>query len=226
MDVNGLRAARIAGDNSRHGVGSGPMTRRRLVGFLATALLARTGLAAAQADQLTQAAAFIRQAGNQLAALAAAARGSQDGRRRLGAFIDEAVDVDAVARFCLGRFWRIATPQQQREYTGLFRQVLLNAVAGRLGDYPEGAASIVIAQPVQTPAGIDVPTVVRRPNVAPANVTWTVSMDSGRPKIIDVTAEGVSLRLTQRSDYTSFLTRNNQGIEALLSALRRQVSGG
>jgi phospholipid transport system substrate-binding protein len=201
------------------------MTRRRLVGFLAIALLARIGPAAADADPLNQAAAFVRQAGNQFAVLAAAARGSEDGRRRLSAFIDEAVDVDAVARFCLGRFWRLATPEQQREYTGLFRQVLLNAVAGRLCDDPEGAASVVIAQPVQTPAGIDVPTVVQRSNVAPAHVTWTVSMASGRPKIIDVTAEGVSLRLTQRSDYQAFLNRNNQGIEALLSALRRQASG-
>ena len=37
-------------------------------------------------------------------------------------------------------------------------------------------------------------------------------------------AEGMSLRLTQRSDYTAFLTRNNNDIGSLLQALRQQIA--
>ena len=52
---------------------------------------------------------------------------------------------------------------------------------------------------------------------------WIVSTASGRPKIIDVQAEGVSLRLTQRNDYSAFMTRNGNNVDALLDAMRRQT---
>ena len=51
-------------------------------------------------------------------------------------------------------------------------------------------------------------------------------MESGGPKIIDVIAEGMSMRLTQRSDYASFLTRNNGNVGALILALQRQAASG
>ena len=65
---------------------------------------------------------------------------------------------------------------------------------------------------------------ISRPNQQPNNAQWVVSFQSGRPSIIDVLAEGTSLRLTQRSDYASFLARNGNNIDALINALRRQVS--
>jgi phospholipid transport system substrate-binding protein len=36
-------------------------------------------------------------------------------------------------------------------------------------------------------------------------------------------AEGTSLRLTQRDDYYSYLARNNNSVQALIDAMRRQV---
>ena len=69
-------------------------------------------------------------------------------------------------------------------------------------------------------------TIVQRPNNAPTNVRWVVSTGSGAPKIVDVVAEGTSLRLTQRSDYASYLSHNGNNVDALISAMRRQVSAG
>ena len=48
----------------------------------------------------------------------------------------------------------------------------------------------------------------------------------GGPKIVDVVAEGTSLRLTQRDDYASYLARNNDSVQALIDALKRQVGQG
>jgi phospholipid transport system substrate-binding protein len=55
-------------------------------------------------------------------------------------------------------------------------------------------------------------------------VDWIINGASSSPKIIDVVAEGTSLRLTQRSDYAAYLSRNNNNIDALISAMRQQVS--
>jgi phospholipid transport system substrate-binding protein len=193
--------------------------------LIATGLLAaRAPMAIADDLKTAQAADFIRRSGDQLASLASAARAPGERQRRLLAFIEDVVDVEAVARFCLGRFWRTATPAQQRDYVQLFRQVLVISVAARLADYPEGGTHVTVSPPSQTDSGISVPTIVERRDAAPAHVTWVVSMDTGRPKIVDVIAEGISLRLTQRSDYVTYITRNNNDIGALISALREQAA--
>jgi phospholipid transport system substrate-binding protein len=42
--------------------------------------------------------------------------------------------------------------------------------------------------------------------------------------VVDVIAEGTSLRLTQRSEYSSVIQRNNGSIAALLQAMRGQIA--
>ena len=197
------------------------MLRRHLL-LLPTALLPLPALA----DTSQQAAEFIRQAGGRLTATIGGAGTLAEKRRALAPFMAEVVDVDGVARFCLGRFWRSASPAQQAEYLQLFRVVLVNSVAGRLGDYQGQTARINVGKPEVRPEGVVVPTTVERPNNKPVNVSWLVTQEGGTPRIADVVAEGMSLRLAQRSDYTSFLSRNNGDVEALLTALRAQAADG
>src|SRR5262249_34008947 len=145
--------------------------------------------------------------------------------RRLRAFLDEVVDVDGVARFCLGRFWRDASPAQQQDYLRLFHDVLTDSVAARVGDYPQGESQVVISQPVRKGATIEAPSVVTHPtHDTRARINWVLSTNTGALRIIDVVAEGVSLRLTQRSDYAAFLTRNNNDIDSLMRAMRQQIA--
>ena len=66
--------------------------------------------------------------------------------------------------------------------------------------------------------------VVERPNNPPTNVDWVISNPDTDPKIVDVIAEGTSLRLTQRSDYASYLAHNDNNIDSLISAMRQQVA--
>jgi phospholipid transport system substrate-binding protein len=68
-----------------------------------------------------------------------------------------------------------------------------------------------------------VTTVVIRPNNPPTTVDWVIVNPASAPKIIDVLAEGTSLRLTQRQDYAAYLTRNNNDVDALISAMKQQT---
>ena len=69
-----------------------------------------------------------------------------------------------------------------------------------------------------------VSTVVKRPNNPPTNIQWVVANATTDPKIIDMIAEGTSLRITQRDDYASFLSQHGERIDALLDQMRQQVS--
>jgi phospholipid transport system substrate-binding protein len=82
----------------------------------------------AQTDQSARAMDFIRHTGNDLTSLADGAATSDAERPRLQDFLDRVVDVNGVARFCLGRFWSTASNGQQRTYLALFRRVSLRNV--------------------------------------------------------------------------------------------------
>ena len=196
------------------------MTLRRhlLLGLILLPLAAH----AEQADP-EQAATFVRQAGVDLASVVSGATSPEEKQARLGPYLQRVVDEDGVARFCLGRYWQVATPEQRTEYLRLFRLVLLRGVVNRLGDYQAGSVKVSVSTPVQKPDGTYVPTIVERTGNKPVNITWMVTEDGGALKIADVMAEGMSLRMTQRSDYASFLAHHDGDVGALLAALRKQV---
>ena len=166
---------------------------------------------------------FVKQAGLDLAATVSGAQTPDDKQARMEPYLQRVVDEDGVARFCLGRYWTTATPAQRTEYLRLFRLVLLRGVVNRLGSYQAGSVSVSVNTPVQKPDGIYVPTVVERAGNKPVNITWMVTEIDGGLRIEDVVAEGMSLRMTQRSDYASFLAHNGGSVDALLDALRKQV---
>ena len=201
------------------------LTRRRLLfaaGMgVALAASGRPGSARAQAP--AQAAAFVEQTGRALAAIANGPGSTEQKKAQLSAVVERSVDVDGVARFCLGRFWSRATPAQQQQYTQLFHRVLAANITGHLGEYR--GVGFAMGRTQTAEGSIAVSTTVTRPNAAPAQVQWVVADVGGQPKIIDVLAEGTSLRLTQRSDYASYLSRNGNNVQALIDAIRRQLGG-
>jgi len=205
------------------------VTRRTGLSAIAAAWLAATvGLHAPTADAAlpndpATASSFVQQAGSELATIMSGNASNEDKLQRLRLFIDRVANVDAVARFCLGRFWPQATPLQQHEFTGLFHDVLINSISGQSHEYEHGTTKVSVAQAEPRTDGMHVATTVTIEGEAPFRVIWVVSYDTGSPKIIDVIAEGISMRVTQRSDYVSFLSRNRGDIDALLKAVRQQL---
>ncbi len=199
------------------------LTRRHLMLAAASgALVARLGwIGRAVAQSPAQASAFVEQTGRALAAVANGPGTPEQKKAQLAAIVERSVDVDGVARFCLGRFWRQASPAQQQQYTTLFHRVLAANITGHLGEYR--GVNFAMGRTTQAEGHIAVSTTVTRPNSAPAEVQWVVGDVGGEPKILDVLAEGTSLRLTQRSDYASYLSRNGNNVQALIDAIRRQL---
>jgi phospholipid transport system substrate-binding protein len=171
------------------------------------------------------AAAFIRQIGNEIADIADSPGSEDERRQRLQHLVDQVADVDDAARFCLGRFWHLASRPQQSQYVALFHTVLMKVVLARINAESQVRSRVHIAvnPPELRQEGVYVPTVVERGSNPPAQVTWVVRADPLHPRLIDVIAEGTSLRLTVRSDYYAFLTRHDNDIDMLLRALRNQA---
>ena len=166
--------------------------------------------------------AFVKSAADELVAVVNAPGSVADKRPKLRRIVDANVDVEEIGRFCLARFWRSATPEQQKQYLELFHSVMLNNVAGKLGEY-QGVRVTISRSQMRDDTEV-VSSTVERPNNPPTIVDWVVGSPTTRPKIIDVVAEGTSMRLTQRSDYAAYLARNNGNVQALIDAMRQQTT--
>ncbi|HBK04259.1 MAG TPA: toluene transporter [Acetobacteraceae bacterium] len=176
----------------------------------------------ARAQSTDKAATFVKIVGDKLVAVVNGPGSVAVKRAQMTQIINSAVDVDGIGKFCLGRYWRQATPEQQKQYLALFREVLVTNITSKLGEYQGVTFTMGRGKPQDEEAVVS--TTVVRPNNAPTAVDWIISNPSSDPKIIDVVAEGTSLRLTQRSDYASYLTHNNGTIDALIAAMKNQVS--
>jgi phospholipid transport system substrate-binding protein len=202
------------------------VTSRRLLLLAAAAASGGAALgrhAEAQGIDIARAAAFIQQTGEDMVqAINAAGVPAAQRRERVAQILRRAVDVEGVGRFILGRWWRQATPEQQQEYLRLFEQVLIRNLSARFGEF-QGVRFALGRTQARTEEDALVNTVVERPGSPPFGLDWRVAEVDGQPKVVDVIAEGTSLRLTTRSEYSSVISRNGGNVSALLQAMRQQI---
>lgn len=130
-------------------------------------------------------------------------------------------DMRTIARFALGRYWKSASAAQQKEYMSLFEKMVLNVYAKRFEEYQGQTVSILDARP-EGKKDILVHSSVEQPSGPAIKVDWRIRNKDGSNKIVDIIVEGVSMSLTQRSDFSSVIQRGGGNIEVLLEHLRKQ----
>ncbi len=196
------------------------MTRRGI----AAILLGMAALPAHAQMDTARAASFIQAAGNELVGVINNGRLSAQARReQVATILRRAVDLEGVGRFVLGRFWRVASPAEQQEYLRLYEESLVRNLAGRFGEF-QGVRFELGRTQSRTEEDALVSTVVQRPGQAAFNLDWRIADVGGQPRIVDLIAEGTSLRLTQRSEFASVITRGGGQVSALIAALRQQLA--
>lgn len=194
------------------------MLTRRLM-LAALPMLCAATAARAQAAET----AFIRDKANALLAIVNGDASDRAKQEAVGKLLADAVDLDGVARFVVGRYWRTASPQEQQDYMKLFGELTRLTIAARFGEL-KGLKFQVLGPTRRDGEAQGVATLIERPGQPPATVEWKIAQVGSGLKVVDLVAEGTSLRLTQRSEYTSVLQRNSGQFAGLMAAMRRQVA--
>ncbi|GBQ14222.1 MlaC/ttg2D family ABC transporter substrate-binding protein [Swaminathania salitolerans] len=195
------------------------LTRRTALGLAATALLSMTALS--QPARAEDAKGFVTHFGSALVDIINSNKSLTEKKQEVLPLLQQNVDIATIGKFCLGRYWRTATPEQQTHYLKLFHQVLVNAVTDKIGDYK--GVSFRVTGTSSSPNGELVSAQIMRPGQPTADMQLLIAHDGGM-KIVDMIGEGTSLRLTQRQDYSSYLARNGGNVATLIKALERQLS--
>ena len=134
--------------------------------------------------------------------------------------LDSSFDLDTIGRFALGTYWKGATPAQQKEYQALFRKMVVDVYTARFNDYKgqkfEAKGFRSIGQNDTLVNSFIVPT----DGGQPIAVDWRVRNKNGSYKIVDVLVAGVSMSVTQRSDFASVIQRGGGNVDVLINHLK------
>ena len=133
-------------------------------------------------------------------------------------------DAPGIARFVLGRYWRAVSEEEQKEFVKLFEDYVVFVYTARLADF--GGQSFKIRGSRSDGNGVIVSTDVVSPgNPTPLRMDWRlVTDDNGSYKINDVIVEGVSMTMTQRSEFAAVVQRNGGQVQSLISMMREKTA--
>jgi phospholipid transport system substrate-binding protein len=208
---------------------AGSLARRQLLGSAATLLvLSLPGSVARALPSGAAAERVVQQLVEQVwRLLRAGALKEGAGYGELLPIVEQQADLALLGRLALGRHWRTATPAAQDEYLALFRRLVLQRFVERLGRYAGaqlgelGERFEIQASHALNERDTLVQSVLFTPGGGSLRIEWRLRGGEGPPVIIDLIVEGVSLLVTQRSEFAAVLERS--GMEGLLAQLRTQV---
>lgn len=128
-------------------------------------------------------------------------------------------DMETLGRFALGSYWKTATDAQKKEYQKLFENLIVKVYSARFNDY-EGQKFDVTSFQDTGKKDITVTTYIVPDTGSKVQVDWRLRDRSGQFKVVDVVIEGVSMAVTQRSDFASVIQRGGGNVDVLLDHLR------
>lgn len=148
---------------------------------------------------------------------------AEERERKFQKLLDQGFDLPSIGRLVLGRHWRAATPEQRADYLELFRKYVLKTYVKLLSTYSQEVFQVERAVKVGK-RDMNVGGTILRAGGPPIRTDWRVRIIDGEYKIVDVKFEGISMVLTQRSEFNSVVNRN--GMDGLLKKLRARTAGG
>jgi phospholipid transport system substrate-binding protein len=185
---------------------------------LSVMLLTGSPRAMAQGDPV----AFINQLGTQAIQVLGPKTPAPARLQRFRELFASDFDLPGIAQFVLGRYWRVATPEQQQQFMGLLQEYLAQAYSGRLAEYAgepfhalsaraDGDQTIVNSEIIRNDGG-------------KIRVDWYL-VNRGGWKISDAYVAGVSMRVTQRDEFGSVIQQGGGQVQYLIDRLRQKVGG-
>lgn len=164
-------------------------------------------------------------------ALATPAGAQPTRAERLRAVMERYVDIAQLGRNTVGVAWTVVPAAQQAEFLTTFQSFLTMRVTGSINkpDDLEFGPARVLAPKAGAAADPSAPSVVvvdlRSADGLQRPILFAVARtDDGRYRIVDVSAEGISLGRLLAADFGGFLRRNGGRLEALMVVLQDKVA--
>ena len=142
--------------------------------------------------------------------------------KRFGKLFDENFDVPSISRFVLGKYWKSATTNQKKVFFVTFRNYMVKTYSSRFNEYSGEKLSLLNYENEPNLKLFVVHTALNRQNDPPIKVDWRVGLKKDRYVILDIIIEGISLAVTQRSEFVSVIDHNDGNLDNLIKLLKEK----
>lgn len=194
------------------------MNRRELLACLTAACVLGDAARASALDG-AGARAFIEEMGAELIEILRTARPGDERADEFLALFRRAAALPQIGRFTMGLNWRQMTEAQQKAFLEAFESHAVRSYTKSIGAYT-GQTLVVTGAQDAGKRGVLVSTVLRADGVQDTRIDWLVSDRSGKPQVVDVVAEGVSLAITQREEFAAMVEARQGDIDRFIADLR------
>jgi len=122
-----------------------------------------------------------------------------------------------MTRLAMGKNWRKASPQQQREIVNQFRTLLVRTYYKALSVYSNYSIKVTRLKDFAGKKDVRVKTQVIRKHGQPIPINYSMEKNGSSWKVYDITVGGVSLIVNYRGSFDSQIRKS--GVEGLLKTL-------
>ena len=132
-------------------------------------------------------------------------------------------DFERMTALAMGRNWRTATPEQQKQLVDQFRTLLVRTYSGALNQYRDQAIDFKPLRADASATDVIVRTEVVRPGQAPVQIDYGMGKKDGAWKAYDVIVGGVSLVTNYRDEFSGQV--QSGGVDGLIKTLTAKNGG-
>ena len=142
---------------------------------------------------------------------------------QFGKLFDKNFDIPSISRFVLGKYWKQASLDQKKNFIKTFRNYVVKTYSSRFNEYSGEKLKLVNYENEKNPKIFLVHTILERQDAPVIKVDWRIGKKKDRFVILDIIIEGISLAITQRSEFVSVIDQNEGSIDQLISLLKERT---
>ena len=137
----------------------------------------------------------------------------------------ENVDIDALGLYTLGELRKSSNENDISKYQKTFEKYFLKNLTSRLKDYSSSKFEVIDEDKKSTTYTIISSKIVPIDGGPEIKIDWRVyTKNPDKPLIRDLIVEGLSLARTQKEEFASILSSNNNDIKILISKLEEFIN--
>lgn len=144
--------------------------------------------------------------------------------QRFEKLFNNALDLNFIGQFVLGRYWRTSTPEQKKGFINAYRELNIKTWSKRFDEFKGKKFIFKGTSPSNSANQIFVNSLVPMDQGEPAKVVWRVKQTGDKFKIVDIIIENVSLAITARNEYTAYIKSAPGGVDDLIKDLQNKTN--
>ena len=137
----------------------------------------------------------------------------------------ENVDINALGLYTLGELRKSSDENSLNEYKQVFEKYFLKSLTSRLTEYSSNKFEVTGIDKKSSNYTIVKSKIIQSENQPELKIDWRVyTKNPDKPLIRDLIVEGLSLARTQKEEFASILSSNNNNINNLIAKLEEFVN--